>query len=319
MIAGAANVRKAHFDTGSVEPEFQFEAWRQSGSPFWDLSSPARTAPSFAASRRSWQTGRMVFMEVQHDAPVFGRPCARRLSDQCDSIGITLLKSGSAFSVNAGKVVREQPGGVYFNRSNASTFFRKENVKQQYVGLSYGMIGFDPGQHPSFLHFPDGSAANRLIQAAAQTAFDVLPAATPAEAAQLEDGFCALIRSVALKCKPSDEGAACIRDARRRAMRKYADDHLSDRTFGIDQLAQAFHVSGATVKRDFADAGGLSAYLWRRRLDGALLDLTAAREPHRGLVGDIAIRWCFQDESSFRRAFRREFGFAPGEAMGRAG
>ena len=314
----ATGVKKSQVDTSKVEQALQFEAWCDELSPLWDLERPEKKATSYQGLLSEWRTPNAVFVEIKLEGQVVGRPNAARKSKDNEYFGVTLPLFGFGCHVVSERFVRETPGDVILAQSNKSEFFKNVNFGQRYIGFRYPLVGFDPSKHVSLSLFPDGTAANRLIKTAVDTAFDLLPTATPAEAKVLEDGFCALIRSVALNERPSDEGAASIRAARRHAMRKYVDEHLTDHAFGVERLQQAFHVSDRTVKRDFADEGGFSRYLWRRRLECALLDLTKVLEPRRGLVGDTASHWGFQDESSFRRAFRREFGFTPNDAMAMA-
>ena len=313
-IAGAG-VTKSCVDTRHVRKSLQFEAWCDALSPLWDLAAPEKKADSYVGTLTKWRTENIVFIDNQLDGEVIGKPNSDRKSKDSENFGLSLPISGFGGHVFSGRYIPENPGDVILAQSNKSELFKNAYFYQRYVGLPYHLLGFDPSRHIGLAVFQNGTAANRLIKTAVDTAFDLLPTATPEEAKVLEDGFCALVRAVALNERPSDEGAASIRAARRHAMRKYVDEHLADETFGVEHLEQAFHVSSATVKRDFAEDGGLSRYLWRRRLECALMDLTKAREAQRGLVGDIAVRWGFQDESSFRRAFRREFGFAPSEAL----
>lgn len=308
-------VKERSFDTVQVEPDFQVEAWRESGGMLWDLMPRDHKNTSFTGWRTSWQSPRMVLMDVHHKDQIIGRPCSRRRSGESENIGITFLSSGMGWSVNSGNLTHENPGDILISQSNASEVFSKSNVRQRYVGFSYSMIGFDPSQHLSLLHLQNGCVANRLMQTAAHMLFDLLPNAAPEEVELLEGSFCALVRSIALDERLSDESVASIKESRKHAMRKYVDDHLTDPAFGLETLQQAFHVSSATVKRDFADAGGLSRYIWRRRLERALLELTNADAPGRGFIAALSERWGFSDDSSFRHAFRREFSLTPGEAM----
>ena len=63
----------------------------------------------------------------------------------------------------------------------------------------------------------------------------------------------------------------------------------------------------------FGDEGAsLMRHVWRRRLEQCAKDLCDPRRAGER-VAEIAFRWGFNDASHFSRAFRQQFGSAPGE------
>jgi AraC-like DNA-binding protein len=71
-------------------------------------------------------------------------------------------------------------------------------------------------------------------------------------------------------------------------------------------------MSRSNLYRLFEDTGGVARYIQRERLLEAhvvLSDPVTTRS-----ISAIAEDLCFADASSFSRAFKREFGYSPGEA-----
>ncbi len=56
-------------------------------------------------------------------------------------------------------------------------------------------------------------------------------------------------------------------------------------------------------------------HIWRRRLEQCAKDLCDPRRAGER-IAEIAFRWGFGDASHFSRAFRQQFGCAPGASGG---
>ncbi|WP_108125079.1 AraC family transcriptional regulator [Saccharospirillum mangrovi] len=96
-------------------------------------------------------------------------------------------------------------------------------------------------------------------------------------------------------------------------MVSYIREHLKSRELTPNSVAQAFHLSRRYVDAVFARASGLTAskFILQERLTNAQLDLTNAFSDHLTIL-DIALRWGFEDVSTFHRTFRAHFGDTPG-------
>ena len=92
---------------------------------------------------------------------------------------------------------------------------------------------------------------------------------------------------------------------------KYIDARIKDPTFGPAEVFETFAIPRATLYRMFQDEGGIKAYIMRKRLYGAVLEL--ARTPRRrGLISETAENWGFLSRVSFNRLVRNTFGTSPG-------
>jgi AraC-like DNA-binding protein len=97
--------------------------------------------------------------------------------------------------------------------------------------------------------------------------------------------------------------------------RSYIQLHLSDPDLSPELLARELRVSRSKLYRAFRHLGGVSRYIQRSRLLAAHAALVSGsyRQVH-----EVAYSHGFRLASDFARAFRREFGYSPREARGRA-
>lgn len=310
LVRGKSLVRKTGSDTREVEAQRQFEYFRQAATS-WNLSPLRNERGAFAASKTEWWSSRLHFRE-SHSAGHIGWP-GNTLRRKIEALNIVIQDRGFAQTVIGDKVSARKSGDIEAYAGDVPMFLVK-NLSARQVSIPYELIGFDPNHHVDQQIFAQGVLANRLLSSAISIAFHEIDEVPADQAHLVEDAFCGLVRSLVLKQNQSDEGQTALRRARAHAMRVYIDEHLTAPGLDLGMVAGAFNVSSATVKRDFAEDGGVGRYIWRRRLARAYLQLIAA-PPSRGLIAQVADTWMFSDEWSFRRAFRREFGVGPGDIV----
>lgn len=113
----------------------------------------------------------------------------------------------------------------------------------------------------------------------------------------------------------SVEGA--ISSARRKVIEADMRANLGKPTLDLAWIAARQGVSARHIQRLFASQGtSFSDELRRMRLERALVILSDEANSSRTILS-IAMDLGFVDASSFNRAFRRYFGFTPGEMRGR--
>jgi AraC-like DNA-binding protein len=122
------------------------------------------------------------------------------------------------------------------------------------------------------------------------------------------------VRAMVLACSgPSadriDIAASQINLTRREKVRQFIDRNL--RLPGLDAalLCREIGMSRTQLYRLFQDDGGVARYVRRRRLLRSYADLS---DPSNSAsMSAIADSLCFEDASSFSRAFKQEFGVNP--------
>lgn len=106
-------------------------------------------------------------------------------------------------------------------------------------------------------------------------------------------------------------GARSTREVLLAAIRTYIEQSLAAPGLDTNRLCRRFGVSRATLYRVLEPVGGLGRYLQQRRLCRAFRQLASLEHRHRRII-DFAIDCQFASDTTFTRAFRRQFGITPG-------
>ena len=96
------------------------------------------------------------------------------------------------------------------------------------------------------------------------------------------------------------------------AIKQHIDANIEAETLNADELGRRFQLSRASLYRLFEADGGLARYVQDRRLNRALRLLVAPGARSKRLI-ELAVDLQFSGDSTFVRAFRRQFGITPGE------
>lgn len=122
------------------------------------------------------------------------------------------------------------------------------------------------------------------------------------------------VRAMVLACAgPSsdrlDLAASQINLTRREKVRQFIDMNLREPTLDATLLCREIGMSRTQLYRLFHDDGGVARYIRHRRLLRGYADLSDTS--NSASINVIADALCFEDASSFSRAFKQEFGLNP--------
>lgn len=93
--------------------------------------------------------------------------------------------------------------------------------------------------------------------------------------------------------------------------RAYVEHNLLEPTLNPARISEALGVSRSTLYRLFEPLGGVTAYIWERRLH---LARAALLDPKRGRrISEIAFQCGFSSEAHFSRSFRKAFNIRPSD------
>jgi AraC-like DNA-binding protein len=160
----------------------------------------------------------------------------------------------------------------------------------------------------------EGSPLGSLLGAA----FDAAAAQIPLLSSDLGDAVLQNLSGlVALACGASEEGRWSGREAvsaaRLEAAKRYIEQHLAEPDLKPGTAAVALGISLRQLHLLFEPTGiSFAQYVTQRRLLQCRAVLSGPMGVARS-VTDIAFGWGFSNLTTFYRAFRREFGMAPGE------
>ncbi|HEV7256225.1 MAG TPA: helix-turn-helix domain-containing protein [Bosea sp. (in: a-proteobacteria)] len=122
------------------------------------------------------------------------------------------------------------------------------------------------------------------------------------------------VRAMVLACTgPSsdrlDVATSQINLTRREKVRQFIDRNLREPELDAALLCREIGMSRTQLYRLVHDDGGVARYIRQRRLLRAYADLSDAS--NSASINAIADALCFEDASSFSRAFKQEFGLNP--------
>jgi AraC-like DNA-binding protein len=122
------------------------------------------------------------------------------------------------------------------------------------------------------------------------------------------------VRAMVLACTgPSadrlDLASSQINVTRREKVRQFIDRNLREPRLDATMLCREVGMSRTQLYRLFQDDGGVARYIRHRRLLRGYADLSDST--NGASINAIADALCFEDASSFSRAFKQEFGLNP--------
>jgi AraC-like DNA-binding protein len=293
---------------GEFGPRF-WQAFRDTFAHIYTLSLPDPSEEArFTLSTRTYHTPRAILMGSEGTAFIMTRGPAL-VARNPDQLLIYLELEGSCDNDWAGRCGRVEPGDVQIvdyarpfhcvtaDYKNLIVILARESVPASLLALE-----------PHGLVFPRASGAARLIGAAMQELYAQADVLTVSEAEAAIEGIVALTTAFARARLAGDEANHV--KSRRKAALDYIDAQLGNAGLGPDEIADAAHLSRASLYRLLAAEGGIRAVLLQRRLDEALRLLLTDNKDERSLT-DIAKRCGFGGTSQFSRAFRARFGLPP--------
>ncbi len=308
---GASSPRLQGLDSnpqGEFGPQF-WQAFRDTFAHIYALSLPDPSEEArFTLSTRTYHTPRAILMRSRGTAFLMTRGPAL-VARSPDQLLIYLELEGSCDNDWAGRRGRVEAGDVQIvdyarpfhsvttDYANLIIILARESVPAALLGME-----------PHGLVFRRGSGAARLIGAAMQELYAQADDLTVSEAEAAIEGIVALTTAYARARLASDEAEHV--KSRRKAVLDYIDAHLANAGLGPGEIADAAHLSRASLYRLLAVEGGIRAVLLQRRLDQALRILLADNEDEHSLT-DVARRCGFGGTSQFSRAFRARFGLPP--------
>ena len=262
----------------------------------------------FTLHTRTYPTPRAILMRTEGTAFAMTRGPAQ-IARGADQLIIYLELEGSCDTDCAGQRGRVEAGDISIvdyarpfhsattDYANLILHLARDSVPAALLALE-----------PHGLVFPRGSGAARLIGAALQEFYAQADHLTVSEAEAAIEGIVALT-TACVRARLAGNEADHVK-SRRKAALDYIDAHLGNARLGPDEIADATHVSRASLYRLLAAEGGIRAVLWTRRLDEALRLMLAGDKDERSLT-EIAKSCGFGGASQFSRAFRARFGVPP--------
>jgi AraC-like DNA-binding protein len=260
----------------------------------------------------AWTLGEMVMTHSRIGAARMVRTAEMARQDGRVWILVLLLKSGTmTFAIDDGakeQTMRQGEVAVFDTlRDFASDGSAMDSITCAISRRVFAQAASEPPLHHGLI--VEG-AWGRLLADYLLSFVRQLPELNADDASSLTGAFVGLLTAALRATQPTGNApiSKSVSTARQR-VESYIDQNLSSDQLTSECICEKLALSSSSLYRAFAHAGGITAYIRKRRLEviHALLNAT----PGGSSIGDIARQYGFVSAAHFSRAFRKQFGFSP--------
>ncbi|MEM9222915.1 MAG: AraC family transcriptional regulator [Pseudomonadota bacterium] len=314
-MSGAAYIDKTGIDLSHAGVEERPGLWSNYLHPFHDVAMIGDSAATKPPCVNAWLLGKVVVCETRFGSSVRHRGKKHLSNDFDEFLLLDVRRKGVQHNDFGTESIKFEPGDVTVFDYTSTYRCRGTAVDFLNLFVPHSAVGYDPTRHPKIIRFPGDSVIGHVLSNTIFSVFSMLDCTLKSEASAISRGLIGLLRGI-LFDNPNTLSPS-FAAARSRAIRDYIEHNLGARKLNADVISATFHVSRATVYRDFKDDGGLERYIVGRKLEAALDALSFGLKA-RGAVSRAAEQWGFASTGHFASEFRRRFGFFPSEIVAEA-
>jgi AraC-like DNA-binding protein len=297
---------RSNFSTRSVPPEERHDLYRREVLRALDARDPE---PGFCATITSLRLGPHAFYVSETGGQTMFRTREMVAADGLDAYIVQFNIAGShtgdfdgvAFSAGPGEIGICDLSRPMLLQSTAvkvlTTFLPRAQVEAVAPGVAlHGMV-------------LDGNRAGLLVEhltAVTRWFPQLLPQTLPGITRATVELLGACLAMEAGRAELATRETPLLMRAR-----NYIEHNLLEPSLNPARISEMLGVSRSTLYRLFEPLGGVTAYVWERRLHlarAALLDPKRARR-----ISEIAFQCGFSSEAHFSRSFRRAFNIRPSD------
>jgi AraC-like DNA-binding protein len=311
-------VTRVAFTTKDLPPSEQFEAYHDYCAPVVDILPSETSRSGYGATCEMWMLGRLALRRIHAPAGSFSRNAAQVRADGLDHWVLNLARHGRQEAHGAAGTLRTGAGTLSVFSLAGAYDARRTNI--DWLGLFVPRGAF-PAIDAAFhhdRHIALDNALGRLFATYLTSLADELPCMAAGDIPRVIEATQAMVSACIVPSPlPLDTGDTLLDVPRLRRIRDIIDRNLGSWAFHTGRLCRLAGVSRSNLYRMFEPYGGVAHYIQRQRLRRAhdlLADPNCTRK-----IGTIANDYCFADASTFSRAFRHEFGYAPSDVRKWAG
>lgn len=302
------------FSTSALDARDRFDAWRAFNAPTVELLPRYAPGASLAGERRLWTFGPCVLSVARAPASHERRSAAQARRDGLDHWLLTMVRGGvRRLRMADGRCVTMQPGEIHVLGLDEALEGEQSDIEWISLYLPRGtMPRLDPCLEVARRR-PMAVSSSQLLAAFIESLAGRLPIMRPEDTVPLADATLGMIEAgITLSVQPGNGLPATLEAAKRAQIEAIIRANLGSAVLTARRLCLLAGISRSSLYRMFEPDGGVMHFVSRQRLVAARRMLADARGA-AGSIARIAEEVGFFDHSSFCRAFRREFGLAPGE------
>jgi len=296
-------IQRQAFQTATLRQADQFEAWRQLNSSAIDMRVAGEPSERFEAQMTVWDIGGLIYTHAVLPEGV-QREWSHWQHRPLDHWCLVLPNPGQ---MPAGqRIIGFRSLGEPFHGGAMDSDVHTLYVPRSLFGSRASTLDHVPNDIPD-------TGLGALLADYLLNLHRRLPQMTAAELPRLVEATRVMILACAVPTRDRlHEARNVIGETTFERARQLVEQKLLSPDLGADFLAAKLGLSRSNLYRLFESAGGVERFIRRRRLQDAHAMLSS---PHsRNSIQAIGEARGFQDAASFSRAFRREFGYSPGEA-----
>ena len=301
-------ISKFEVDFDAVEKGQRLDLWVDTSRPLSDVTPLGNPSNPTAYVARGWMLDRLVFYEGVFGNQVTHRSKRRHAAQVPDSLVIQTFLRGAFDGEIAGEQIRIRTGEVNVTDQSRGHRGLAEPSHVRSLVVAHDLVGYNPSRHPPTMRFGSETVVGRVLLQTLLAIHADLDRISNADAPRIASGFIALLRNILFVDPLLVQQTPDYAVARARLIRDHIDMRIGRERLTADLICARFHISRATLYRDFKEEGGIERDMLGRRLEVALMKL-ATGVATRGAVAQIAERYGFSSVPHFSREFRRRFGF----------
>ena len=256
-----------------------------------------------------WSVGECMFTDVQLGAFAF-KVEERHFQNQGPYALFERTITGTTYGVNGGEDYRLAQDSIHLNGQRKARDLITKSIRVQEAVIPKAALGLQVGEAIKDQMLWPRSSTVRLLFAEWTSLYHGLVRGEKLVAKSALDRLISLLK-IALGADPEREDVrAQARDALRRQICRFIEQHLSSPALSVEMLLHKFGVSRASLFRMFSEFGGVRAYIMERRTFRAVLDIWNA-DGARGSIQAASERYGFSSAPNFNRAVKRLLGDVP--------
>ncbi|WP_375453328.1 helix-turn-helix domain-containing protein [uncultured Methylobacterium sp.] len=257
-----------------------------------------------------WRLSDMVVTQASLSAVEFRRSPARIRADERDAFDFAFVVKGSWEGRAGESEVSVGPGKVVALDLSRPYAFATTATECVVVSVARAALLDAVSTEVSLHGHVFGGAGGALLIDHCLSLARHIGRVQVAEVQAVRAGMLAqMVAAVTLMAPTEDAKPSVLK--MRHTVRRYIDQHLADEDLCPDDIVRALGISRSTIYRSFKSSGGIDAFIQGRRLRALHALLMVPGEGRS--IGELAQTFGFTRPSHLATAFRRTFGYSPGQ------